>query len=371
MTIENAVIYREEGFFPGTLHTNGMYLDETSGDDIVLDAKGCYAIPGLVDIHQHGCVGHDYATASADKIEIMLRYQLSQGVTAVCPTIMTLPLAQMAAACRRFGRFRGTAGAEVAGLYLEGPFLSPGKAGAQNPRHMLLPDASALQHILEEANGLVCFMAIAPELEGACQLVRTYREHVKFCLAHSSADYKNAFNALQAGIRQVTHLFNAMPPFHHRAPGVVGAAFDNPACMVELICDGIHIHPAVVRAVFRLFEGRVIMISDSMAATGLPSGYYTLGDLPVSVEGKRAVLAGENTLAGSASTLMDCLRVAVTQMGIPLHEAVKSASQNPAKALGADNLGRLERGCRADILLIDKSLQIVHIIKNSEMQACS
>jgi N-acetylglucosamine-6-phosphate deacetylase len=210
----------------------------------------------------------------------------------------------------------------------------------------------------------VKILAIAPEVEGAIGVISEIGGGVVCSIAHTEADYETAKLAFAKGARQVTHLYNAMPCFHHRAPGVIGAAADSPECSVELICDGIHVHPSVARATFKLFgDDRVLMISDSMMATGLGDGEYKLGGLPVTVRGDRATLAHGGAIAGSVANLMDCLRVAVHVMGIPLHTAVKCASVNPAKAIGVFNeRGSLDAGKFADVVLLDGGLNIKQVI---------
>ena len=205
-------------------------------------------------------------------------------------------------------------------------------------------------------------MSVAPERPGALDFIQRVGERVCVSLAHTTADYETALAAFQAGARQVTHLYNAMPPFAHRAPGVVGAAFDTPECRVELICDGVHVHPSVVRATFRMFgPDRVTLISDTMRAAGMPDGDYTLGGQAVHVDGRRATLA-DGTLAGSSTDLMACMVTAV-EMGIPLHQAVKAAAVNPARAIGVySRVGSLEPGKRANLVLLDRDLRVRGVI---------
>ena len=207
---------------------------------------------------------------------------------------------------------------------------------------------------------------MAPELPGAMETIEELSGEVRISLAHTEADYDTACEAFRRGARQATHLFNAMPPFSHRAPGVIGAAFDSENVAVELIADGVHIHPSVVRAVFTLFSGRVILISDSMMATGLADGEYSLGGQAVTVRGNLATLH-DGTIAGSATNLMDCVRSAV-RMGIPLGEAVRSASTNPARALGIENdYGSLEAGRLANVVLLDEELNIHAVLLRGRM----
>ena len=222
------------------------------------------------------------------------------------------------------------------------------------------------RRVQEQANGLFKLCDLAPELPGAMQTIEELSGEVRISLAHTEADYDTACEAFRRGARQVTHLFNAMPPFSHRAPGVIGAAFDSENVAVELIADGVHIHPSVVRAVFTLFGGRVILISDSMMATGLEDGEYSLGGQAVTVRGNLATLH-DGTIAGSATNLMDCVRSAV-RMGIPLGQAVQAASTNPARALGIEHdYGSLEAGKLANVVLLDDELNIHTILLRGRM----
>ena len=192
------------------------------------------------------------------------------------------------------------------------------------------------------------------------EFIEALEGEVTVAIAHTTADYDTAMEAFRRGARQVTHLFNAMPPFTHRAPGVVGAAFDSPQSFVELISDGVHIHPSVVRATFQLFgPERVILISDSLRATGMPGGRYPFGGQEIEVHGNRATMAGDpNTLAGSVSDLMACMRTAVS-FGIPLAHAIQAAAVNPARSLGIDRrMGTLDLGKVANVVVLDQNLAL-------------
>ena len=350
----------EQGFVSRDVCTDGTLLTAASGDEQILDASGCYVIPGLVDVHFHGCVGEDFSDATPEGLQRIADFELSQGVTYICPAGMTLPEDQLTAICKNAAAHRATAshGAELAGLHLEGPFLCMAKKGAQNGAFLHDPDGYMLHRLQEAANGLVKLVTLAPEQPGSLEFIRAARaDGVNVSLGHTTADYETASAAYEAGARQATHLFNAMPPFTHREPGVVGAAFDHPEVRAELICDGIHIHPSVVRAVFRLFgPERVILISDSLRATGMPDGVYPFGGQEIEVHGNRATMLGHpETLAGSVTSLMGCLRQAVS-FGIPLADAVRAASYNPAQSIGIDQrAGSLDTGKEASFVLLDKT----------------
>ena len=361
MTIKNANVFRADGRFEhGDIAIVGEHFADASHDGDVLDAGGCYAIPGLIDIHLHGCVGYDFADANEAGLQEMSRFLASNGVTAVCPAMITLPEAKLVAACKQVAAHVRTGGAEFIGIHLEGPFLAPNKCGAQNPAYLQLPDVSLVRRMQALTGGMVKLLAIAPELEGAMELIGQLSEEITCSLAHTEADYLTARAAFAQGARQATHLYNGMLPFGHRAPGLIGAAMDEPNCRVELICDNVHIHPSVVRATMRMFgDERVIFISDSMMAAGLEDGIYELGGLAVEVKDKRAHLVNSDTIAGSVCSLMDCVRTAVQEVGIPLGSAVKCASVNPAKAIAVfDQRGSIELGKYADLVLLNKDLSI-------------
>ena len=358
----------EQGFAARDLYTDGALLSSASGDGRTLDASGCYVIPGLADLHFHGCVGEDFSDATPQGLQAMADYELSRGVVWLCPAGMTLPEEQLVRMCENAAHHRSVSkrGAELTGINLEGPFLSEAKKGAQNGAWLRDPDADLLRRLWEISGGLVKLVSVAPERKGALEFIREVSGLVTVSLAHTTADYDTARAALDAGARQITHLYNAMPPFSHRAPGVVGAAFDHPGCRVELICDGVHIHPSVVRATFRLFgPERVILISDSMRAAGMPDGAYTLGGQDVTVKGSRAALA-DGTLAGSVTDLMGCLKQAVS-FGIPLADAVRAASWNPAQVLGIQSrAGTLDAGKEASLVLLDQNLEIKTVLLRGE-----
>ncbi len=372
MRITGAQVFDlHEGFVQRDVCFDGRLLSNTSADGKVYDASGCYVIPGLTDVHFHGCKGEDFSDGSPEGLETMAQYELSRGVTQICPAGMTLLEDQLVKICRMAARHRAEnrPGAELCGVNLEGPFLSYAKKGAQNGDWLRDPDVGLLKRLMAESKGLVKLVSVAPELPGAMEFIEAAEECVTVSLAHTTADYDTAMEAFRLGARQATHLFNAMPAFTHRAPGVVGAALDTPGCMVELICDGVHIHPAVVRAVFKMFGAkRVILISDTMRAAGMPDGQYTLGGQDVTVKGKHATLA-DGTLAGSVTDLMGCLKTAVS-FGIPLADAVRAAAVNSAKSIGIySRYGSLEPGKRANVVVLDENLELKDVFFRGELVA--
>lgn len=362
----------EQGFIARDVCFDGEELVNASAGGQTYDASGCYVIPGLTDLHFHGCVGEDFSDATPDGLQKMADYELSRGVTQICPAGMTLGEDQLTRICRNAAahRAKNAGGAELAGVNLEGPFLCKAKKGAQNEAFLHDPDPAMLHRLQQAAQGMVKLVTLAAEQPGALEFIRSAQEDgVTVSLGHTTADYDTACAAYEAGARQATHLFNAMPPFTHRAPGVVGAAFDHPQVKVELISDGVHIHPSVVRAVFQLFgANRVILISDSLRATGMPDGRYPFGGQEIEVHGNRATMADDpNTLAGSVSDLMACMRSAVS-FGIPLHDAVRAAAVNPAQVLGIfDRLGSLDVGKTANLAILDQNLNLKDVFFRGQL----
>lgn len=350
---------KTESLFPAT---NATVEEDT------YDASGCYVIPGLTDIHFHGCVGHDFCDGSKDAIHAMAEYELKHGITTICPATMTLAEFMLHSVCATAADYVkhpvSDREAVLCGINMEGPFISLAKKGAQNPAFIATPDSAMFHRLQDSANGLIKLVAIAPEEDNALTVIDDLKDEVVLSIAHTTADYETSSTALEHGASHVTHLYNAMPPFSHRDPGVVGAAFDAKHCNVELITDGIHISPSMVRATFQLFgDQRVILVSDSMMATGMKDGKYSLGGLDVYVTGNKATLK-DGTIAGSATNLMDCMRTAVS-MGIPLESAVRAATYNPAKAIGVDSdYGSIEPGKAANYVILNQDLSIRNVILN-------
>ncbi len=310
----------------------------------------------------------DFSDATPDGLQKIADYELSQGVTYLCPAGMTLPEDQLTEICKTTAahRAKNSGGAEVVGAHLEGPFLCAAKKGAQNGAFLHDPDVPMLKRLQDAAEGCVRLVTVAPEQPGSMEFIRAAVEMgVTVSVGHTVAGYETARAAFEAGASHATHLFNAMPPFAHRDPGVIGAAFDVPGVQPELICDGIHVHGSAVRAAFRLFgKERMILISDSLRATGMPDGEYPFGGQMIEVHGNRATILGHpETLAGSVTSLMGCLRQAVS-FGIPLADAVRACTYNPAQSIGIENrAGTLDVGKEASLVLLEReSLSIRGIV---------
>lgn len=374
MIIKNGLVYGEDGSFSkADIEINaesfGQIAPELSetGADQVIDAEGLYVIPGLVDIHFHGCAGYDFCDGTIEAFDAIMQYEMEHGVTSVSPATMTLSEGQLARIFENAGKYENNRGSKIRGITMEGPFVSSAKKGAQNGSYIHRPDMRFFEKMQKLSGGLIRQVAVAPEEDTDFAFIKEVTKQTHASVAHTTADYDTAAAAFAAGADHVTHLFNAMPPFTHRAPGVIGAAFDAKEIFVELICDGIHVHPAMVRAAFAMFGAdRICMISDSMMATGMENGDYALGGQPVKVVGRLATLK-DGTIAGSASNLLDCLRVAVKEMNIPLADAVRACTATPAKSLGFyGECGSITAGKSADAVLLDKELNLVKVICRGE-----
>ena len=384
--------------FSAVVATSGVASNSAS-DPATIDATGCYVIPGLVDIHFHGCKGADLCDGTPEALATIAAYEASRGVTAICPASMTFPfetLAQAFGAAAAFAGDEADGMAALVGVNMEGPYISPEKVGAQNPAFVRGASVEEFDRLQEIAGGLVRLVDVAPEEPGNLEFIgqiagaaaenggtaggepgdaaaarrgaTTTGGRPRVSIAHTCADYACAAEAFERGARHMTHLFNAMPGLHHRKPGPIAAAAERDDVTVELICDGIHVHPAMARLAFDLFgRDRVCLISDTMRACGLDDGTYDLGGQDVTVRGPRATLA-DGTLAGSVSDLMRCLVCAVQEMEIPLEDAVRAATINPARAIGIDaERGSIARGKIADAVVLGPDLEVRRVVVRGKL----
>ena len=365
MKIIHAKVYTEYVVFQEKdVYTDGeRIVEHETGDGDVLDGSGCYLIPGLTDVHFHGCAGRDFCDGSTESMEIMAEYEASQGITTIVPATMTLSREKLKSICETAASYPNEKGAVFCGINMEGPFISLARKGAQNGAYVHRPDVEMFRELNAASGHKVKLLAVAPEEPGAMEFIEALKDEVVLSVAHTTADCETAAEAFRKGASHVTHLYNAMAGLSHRAPGVVGAAADDARVEAELICDGIHVHPVTVRQTFKMFgDDRIILISDSMEATGMPDGEYALGGQKVVKKGNRATLE-DGTIAGSVTNLMDCLRMAV-KMGIPLESAVKCAAVNPARSVGIyDRYGSITPGKTANLVLLkEEDLSTVQVI---------
>lgn len=382
MIIKNVKVYTEKKVFENgeIVIKDGLFADGPehmeNAEEEIIDGMGCYAIPGLIDLHFHGCKGYDFCDGTKEALTEIAKYEASVGVTAISPATMTLPVDELkdilsaAASYKKTAEKENPSGADLIGVNMEGPFISIEKKGAQDETNIIPCSTAICRQFLDSSEGLVKFVGIAPEKNtGTEEFIRQMKQDVNISLAHTNADYDTAKAAFDVGANHAVHLYNAMPEFTHRAPGVVGAVSDSPHVNAELICDGVHIHPSVVRGTLKMIgENRIIFISDSMRATGMPDGHYTLGGLDVNVTGNLATLASNGVIAGSVTNLMDCMRTAVKKMGIPLETAVACATMNPAKALREyENYGSITSGKKGNVVLLDKELNLKMVVKDGNI----
>ena len=366
MIIKSGKVFQEDGsFLEQTLYVNAHRLvdkAEYQDDGEIIDAEGLLVLPGLVDIHSHGAAGEDFSDGNPEGLKKILQYEKRCGITSYCPTSMTFPKERLRQIFASIKGAQTEEGAKVVGINMEGPFLDPAKKGAHVEEWIAAPDAAFVRELNQDVDGLVRLVTLAPNMDGAEEFIKEMHEEVCISLGHTAADYDCASRAMKLGAHHVTHLYNAMQPFGHRAPGLIGAAMDDPECMVELICDGYHIHPSAIRAAFRLFgPERVILISDSMRATGMENGTYELGGQEVTVKDRKAVLK-DGTLAGSATNLYGCMCKAI-EFGIPLEQAIMAATANPARSIGIfDRVGSIRIGKQADLLLVSENLELKRVI---------
>lgn len=323
--------------------------------EAVRDLAGSLVVPGFIDIHVHGGGGGSYTGGDPEEVRRAVAYHRRHGTTRSLASLVTAPVDDLCAAAARLADLAEDG--VIAGIHLEGPFLSAARCGAQDPASLLAPDLEVFARLVAAARGWVKMITIAPELPGALELIRRCADAgVVAAIGHSDATYAQAMAAIDAGARVATHLHNAMRPLHQREPGIALAALERAEVVCEIIADPHHLHPAVIALAFRAAEGGVSLITDAISAAGAPDGVYALGPMRVRVENGSAFLADSHTIAGSTITCDAAFREAVLA-GVPLEQVATAAAHTPARVLGiADEVGTLEVGKRADLVVLDDAL---------------
>lgn len=368
MLLKNAMIYNEDfDLVKADIRTDGETIAaigdctqwQIPAEEKVYDLSGCTIMPGMIDMHIHGCAGYDTGDATPEALEAMSAHLVQLGITSFCPTSMTLSEEQLTKIFANVSdSMDKVSGAYIQGVNMEGPYIAMGKKGAQNGDYVRNPDKDEFLRLYHGCGGIISIVDIAPECEGADEFIEAINPICPVSIAHTCANYDQAMHAFEKGIAHATHLYNAMAGLTHRGPGVVGAVFDSDKVAAELICDGFHIHPAALRIAFKqLGEDRTVIISDSMRAAGYKDGEYDLGGQPVYVRDGKALLE-DGTIAASTSNLHQEFKN-VVEFGIPLKQAVKSCTINPAREIRVDEkTGSIKVGKLADLLVLDQNYDV-------------
>ena len=333
--------------------------------DVPRDAErtASLIVPGFVDLHIHGGDGADFMDGDERANARIASFHAKHGTTAMMATTLTGSVAALQDAVNAIAKPSDDSGAEIIGIHLEGPYINRDRAGAQDVASIRPADIHEIDALIKRAPRMKWMITFAPEIDGARALVEKFRKRVIFSIGHTSADYAEAVAALDWGARHFTHLFNAMTGMHHREPGVVGAALVSRNATAELIADGTHVHPAVLNIAATTMPHRIALVTDAIRACGLADGRYKLGGYDVEVKDGDARLVNGGALAGSTLTMHDAVRNMIELAGLPIERVIPMATETPARIAGVrDRKGTIDRGYDADLVLLDKKLDIERVI---------
>ena len=338
---------------------------DSSGAEVI-DLRGLTVMPGFIDTHCHGAMGYDVMDASQESLDAISSYKMKEGTTSFCPTTITAPFDKIISAVKnvRSAMDINLSGAKVLGAFLEGPYINPEYKGAHPEGDIMQVEMSAIKKLLAAGDGCISSIIIAPELPGAIKAIETLTKMgIQVRLGHSSATIEKVKKAVDVGARVAVHTYNAMSPLHHRKPGMVGAILTLPELSGELICDLVHVHPAACQVLVNAKGTKgTILVTDSMMAAGLPDGTHKLGEMDVEVKNGISRLSN-GTIAGSTASMSDCVGHMHRAVGIPLEDAVQSATATPARSLGVfDKIGSLDMGKSADIIAMDNDMQVCFVM---------
>ena len=357
---------------PGWIRLAGPLIDAVGSGDAAgqpaLDLRGQWVLPGFVDVHVHGGGGASFTEGTSDDARKAAEFHRARGSTTMLASLVTAPLAELETRAAMLAELADDG--IIAGLHLEGPFLSPARRGAQDPRHMLAPDVAVFERLHAAARGHLRVITLAPELPGAAKVIEAATQAgVTVAMGHTDATADVTLAAVDVGATHATHLFNGMRPWHHREPGAAGALLDRDEVTCEVIADGVHLHDIAIRLAARVTgPGRLVLVSDAMAAAGMPDGSYRLGSMRVTVSGGVARL-GSATIAGSTATLAGVVRHAVAA-GLPVPDAAAAASTTPARVLGIGRrTGALRPGLGADLVVCDDDFRPRAVMRQGEWLA--
>jgi len=380
MTVIRGKLVTPEGVVEnGTVRfENGVITEVSASAAAAADIaapEGGWIVPGFIDVHVHGGYGADFMDASIEAYQTITSFHGRHGTTSMLATTVTATKEDIDAvlqASREYIDAASASGARLAGVHLEGPFISEKWPGAQNPARIVPPNAEWVQEWIEKYPGLLKQLTLAPEKEGALEVIRLLRANSIIAAAgHTDSTYEEIITAADNGLNQAVHTFNAMTPLHHRKPGVVGAVLTDPRVIAEVIADGIHVHEAAVKLLTRAkAPDQLVLITDAMSAAGLGDGQYKLGELDVTVKSGVARLTGGDSLAGSTLTMIEAFRFMVQRVGLTVPEASRLASFNPAKQLGlAEQIGSIRTGAKADFVVLTPELDIAAVYRDGNQIA--